>query len=347
MKQTRFTKEQIIVALGVFLSVTSRPVGAQGLETARSPVFLSAGSETMEDLMTAWAAAFAKEQPGIELQVEARGSATGYVALVEGRSQLAPMSRAMTRQELDLFEERRGHRPVPIRVAYDAVAVCVHRENPLRGLTLAQLDGIFSADQECGGGPIREWGTLIYGPLARRPIRPVGREQFSGTHDYFRDRVLCGGHFRGDVREERDSESVIRAVASDPTAIGYAGADYGASGVHTVALALNDEGPYVLPILEVADQDHHKTYANVVSGRYPLSRPFYIYIDKQPGERLPDHVDAFMQMVLSPGGQEIVARVGFVPLPQSMLEKERLKLEADYAPSLWSEWLNWILKREP
>ena len=227
------------------------------------------------------------------------------------------------------------------------MAVCVHRENPFRGLTLAQLDGIFSADQECGGGPSASGERLSIGSLARRRIRPVGREQFSGTHDYFRDKVLCDGHFRRDVREERDSESVIRAVASDPTVIGYAGADYGASGVHTVALAVNDEGPYVLPILEVADQDHHKTYANVLSGRYPISRPLYIYVDKEPGERLPDHVNAFMQMVLSTGGQEIVARTGFVPLPQRMLEKERLKLEADYAPSAWSTWLNWILKREP
>ena len=319
-----------IVALCALL--VARPASAEEV--------VSIGSDTMEELMQTWAEGLREQRPALHFRIESLGSATAPEPLGRGESQLGPMSRRMTRGEERRFREATGHRPLGILVALDAIAVVVHRDNGLRGLTLRQLDGIFSATQECGGRPIRRWGALVFGALGSQEIRPVGRDELSGTGAIFREAALCGGRFAAGLRRLPNSDAVISAVASDPAAIGFTGLGRRSPGVHVVAVARGEDDPYVPYLVErhADDPDPRKRYANVTSGRYPLSRGLWIYVDKAPGEALAPGPEAVLEVVLSDAGQGIVEQAGFVPLGARALRDERQKLSAGYSPSWWSDW---------
>jgi len=300
----------------------------------------SVGSETMAALMARWAEAFARHGSGPEVVVEARGSATAPQALARGESQLAPMSRAMTAEETAAFTRARGHPPLAVTVAWDAVAVFVNARNPLRGLTLRELDAVFSADAACGGRPIRSWDALVLGPLRSRPVRTYGRDRLSGTRAFFGEAVLCGGRFREDLQAEEDSEAVVRAVARDPAGIGYSGVGFADEGVVVLAVARREDDPYVSVFVEPRADDPEPVdrFAWVLEGRYPLSRPLRIYVDKSPGEPLPAGLDAFLRFVLSDAGQESVEREGFVPLDAARLRRQRERLAPDGGGPWWWPW---------
>ena len=131
---------------------------------------VSVGSDTLEPIFRAWGDELELRIPGIVFELHATGSTTAPPALSIGRSQLAPMSRPMTDGEAAAFEEARGHPPISVRVALDALAVYVHRDNPLRGLSIPQLDGIFSSTYACGGREVSRWGDVVLGALTRKPL---------------------------------------------------------------------------------------------------------------------------------------------------------------------------------
>jgi phosphate transport system substrate-binding protein len=273
----------------------------------------SAGSDTLANLMSLWASAFGAYHPAVTVEVQAAGSATAPPALAEGTAELGPMSRAMTGRELDAFRERFGYPPTAVPVAVDAVAVFVHQDNPLRALSLAELDAVFSITRRCGAARrFTHWGDLgLGGSWRRRPVVAYGRNTASGTHSYFRSEVLCEGDFHPLVNELPGSASVVQAVGASPGAIGYSSLGYQSAGVRPLAIS-DGAGPAVAPTAE-----------NAGSGRYPLARYLYTYVNRPPGRPLAVLEREFFRFVYSREGQRLVLQDGYVPLPAALISEQR------------------------
>ena len=194
----------------------------------------SVGSDTLANLMTLWAEEFKRQYPNVNIQIQAAGSSTAPPALTEGTANLGPMSRKMKDKEIEAFETRYGYKPTAIGVAIDALAVYVHKDNPIQGMTIQQVDSIFSSTRRCGGvSSIDTWGQLgLTGEWAARDIQMFGRNSVSGTYGYFKEEALCKGDFRNNVNEQPGSASVVQSVSTSVNGIGYSGI-YGNIKVHT------------------------------------------------------------------------------------------------------------------
>ena len=277
----------------------------------------SIGSDTLNNVMTLWAETFRKEYPSVQVQVEGKGSSTAPPALIAGTAQLGPMSRAMKADELDAFEKKFGYPPTQIRVAIDALAVYVHKDNPLEKLTLTQVDAIFSKTRRCGApAAIDNWGdTGLKGGLAGQPIRLYGRNSASGTYGYFKETALCGGDYRDTVKEQPGSAAVVQGVTEDKQGVGYSGIGYKTSGVKALELAKDASSAY-------SSTDPAQVYA----GKYPLSRFLYVYVNRAPGKPLDPLTNEFMKFALSHEGQEVVLKEGYLPLKAASVEQELAKL---------------------
>ncbi|MFP4130918.1 MAG: PstS family phosphate ABC transporter substrate-binding protein [Thiohalospira sp.] len=278
----------------------------------------SVGSDTLANLMTLWSEHFKEEYPNVNVEVQAAGSSTAPPALTEGTSNLGPMSRKMKPEELREFEDKHGYKPTRIRVGIDALAVFVNQDNPIEGLTIPELDAIFSSTRSCGHGEdVKRWGQLgLEGGWANRSIQVYGRNSVSGTYGYFKKNALCDGDFRDGVNEQPGSASVVQSVTESNNAIGYSGIGYKTSGVKTVPLAEEEGEEYVSTDTE-----------NILSGDYPLARFLYVYVNKEPNKPLDPKTREFIKLILSREGQEVVAKDGFVPMPKAVVEKELEKIE--------------------
>ena len=278
----------------------------------------SVGSDTLANLMTLWAEEFKRVYPNVNVQIQAAGSSTAPPALTEGTSNLGPMSRMMKDNEVQAFEQRNGYKPTPVAVAIDALAVFVHKDNPVEGLTLQQMDAIFSSTRTCGGAEdIVKWGQLgLPGAWVSRGIQLYGRNSVSGTYGYFKEHALCKGDFKNSVNEQPGSASVVQSVSSSLNGIGYSGIGYTTSSVRAVPLAREPGKAFV-----------DATPDNAINGSYPLSRFLYVYVNKEPGKELDPITREFMTMVLSRSGQEVVVKDGYVPLPAKVAARELNKLD--------------------
>ncbi|WP_404376304.1 PstS family phosphate ABC transporter substrate-binding protein [Vreelandella aquamarina] len=265
------------------------------------------GSDTMAGLMLRWGEALNTRHPDIKLQFQASGSASAPTALVAGTTRFGPMSRPMTESERQQFIDRYGYPPRELSVARDALLVVVHRHNPLASLNREQVDAIFSTSLNCGGShAIRRWEELL--PADQWPYGKIalhGRNLASGTHGLFQERALCSGQFRRDISEHPGSSAVIAAVGESPNAMGYAGYNHLNPMVRAVPL-ISGEGTPIAP-----------SVATIQAGTYPLSRDLYLYVNLPPGESLPPAEQAFLSLIFSNEGQQIVQAAGFVPLPQA------------------------------
>jgi phosphate transport system substrate-binding protein len=276
----------------------------------------SVGSDTMNNMMTLWGEEFAKMYPNVRIQVEGKGSSTAPAALIAGTAQFGPMSRAMRPTEIDQFERKYGYKPTQLRTSYDALAIYVNKDNPLEKLTLAQADGAFSKSRRLGGKNAANWGDLgLSGDWASRPISLYGRNSASGTYGFFREHVMNNGDYKDTVKEQPGSASVVQGVTEDRYGIGYSGIGYRTSGVKVVSLAGKD-GSF-----------SDGSYADVVSGKYPLARFLYVYINKAPNKPLDPVVREFLRLVFSSQGQETVVKDGYLPLTAAIAKEERAKLE--------------------
>jgi phosphate transport system substrate-binding protein len=278
----------------------------------------SVGSDTLNNLMTLWAEGFQKEYPNVRIQIEGKGSSTAPPALIAGTAQLGPMSREMKPTEVDEFEKKYGYPPTDVRVAIDALAVYVNKDNPLDKLTLTQVDAIFSKARRCGApAEISSWKDLgLTGVWAGRPMSLYGRNSASGTYGYFKEHALCNGDYKDTVKEQPGSASVVQGVTADPSGIGYSGIGYKTSGVKAVDLATKEGEPYGKA--EASD---------VYGGKYPLARFLRIYVNKPPGRPLDPLVREFVHFALSKQGQEIVVKDGYLPLLLDIDQTEMKKLE--------------------
>lgn len=277
----------------------------------------SVGSDSLGNLLVFWAEAFKQLYPSVDINIQSSGSATAPPALALGSADIGPMSRLMNEQEIQDFEGRLGYKPVPFTVAIDALAVFVHPNNPLAGLTMNQLDSIFSARPACAGdSPIRVWGELeLSGQWSAKTIELFGRNSNSGTYQYFKHHVLCDGDFHSGLTELPGSASVVQAVGQSPYGIAYS------------ALGYTDESVKVLPLASSSGQVLvEATRENAVNGSYPLARLLYIYVNHDPAKAWQPLQAEFIRMVLSSHGQQQVARAGFAALPDSVTRRELQKL---------------------
>lgn len=272
----------------------------------------SVGSDTLANLMTLWAEDFKRFYPNVNIQIQAAGSSTAPPALTEGTSNIGPMSRKMKDKELAAFEARFGYKPTAVPVAIDALAVYVHKDNPIKGLSIQDVDAIFSSTRKCGGSEdISTWGqTGLAGAWNSRDIQLFGRNSVSGTYGYFKKKGLCKGDFRNTVNEQPGSASVVQSVATSINGIGYSGIGYKTSSVRAVPLSKKPGQTAVAATPE-----------NAIKGSYPLSRFLYVYVNKAPNKPLAPLEREFVKLVLSKSGQQVVVKDGYIPLPAKVAEK--------------------------
>ena len=271
----------------------------------------SIGSDTLNNLMTLWAEGFKKMYPNVQVEMEGKGSATAPPALISGSAQFGPMSRMMKADEEAAFEAKFGYKPTAVPTSLDMLGVFVHKDNPIKKLTLQQIDAIFSKNR-LGGYPedVTTWGQLgLKGEWANKPISLYGRNSASGTYGYFKEHALFKGDYKDSVKEQPGSSSVVQGVASDKYAIGYSGIGYKTADVRAVPLAARDTDSAIEAIEE-----------NAYSGEYPLSRFLYIYINAKPGEPLDPLRREFIKYVLSAQGQSDVTKDGYYPLVGQMVK---------------------------
>ena len=270
----------------------------------------SIGSDTLNNLMTYWAEGFKQAYPNVNIQIEGKGSTTAPPALIEGTAQLGPMSRPMKSSEVDAFEKKYGYKPTEIKVAIDALAVFVHKDNALKGLRLEQVDGVFSTTLKRGGKSATTWGDLgLTGEWAARPLSVYGRNSASGTYGFFKEHVLAKGDYKPTVKEQPGSSAVVQGVASELGGIGYSGIGYKTAGVRA------------LPLAEKGDQYVEPTLDHCLDGSYPLARFLYIYVNKNPKQPMDKLTGEFLRFVLSKPGQEIVVKDGYFPLPAAVCDE--------------------------
>ena len=322
-------KRIIVLATALAAAIGGGPASAQAVAVEKgiapykktsgvSGNLSSVGSDTMNNLMTYWGEGFQKQYPNVKIQIEGKGSSTAPPALISGTAQLGPMSRAMKQAEIDDFEKAFGYKPTVIKTSVDGLAVFVNKDNPLKELTLPQVDAIFSKSRN-GGAPaeITTWGQLgLKGEWANRPISLYGRNSASGTYGYFKEHALFKGDYKDTVKEQPGSAAVVQGVTSDKFAMGYSGVGYKTSGVKALRLATKDGEPAVSDDAE-----------NVLAGRYPLARFLYVYVNKAPNKPLDPLVQQFLVYVLSQEGQQLVLKDGYFPLPAALVGQESQKLQ--------------------
>lgn len=277
----------------------------------------SVGSDTLANLMTLWAEEYKRVYPNVNIQIQAAGSSTAPPALTEGTSNLGPMSRAMKDGEIAAFEQKYGYKPTQVRVAIDALAVFAHKDNPIKGLSMEEVDAIFSATRKCGHNEdVTRWGQVgLTGEWANRDMQLFGRNSVSGTYGYFKEHALCKGDFKTNVNEQPGSASVVQSVSASVNAIGYSGIGYTTSSVKAIALSKKKGEPFV-----------DATAENAIKGDYPLARFLYVYVNKAPNKPLPPLELEFLKLVLSKSGQQVVVKDGYIPMPAKIVEKELEKL---------------------
>lgn len=273
----------------------------------------------MDPLLRLWIEEFQKRHPQAHVEALSKGSLTAPPALAERRTVLGPMSRPMKEAEAGLVEKALGFRPQQFVVAYDALAIWVHRDNPLRRLTMEQLDAIYSKTRNQGWEvPIRTWGDLgLRGAWKRRDIVPYGRDGMSGTRGFFDEQALGKGQVNQAYQVAGDQWAVVEAPGKDPRGISYGPVNYGEPTVRQLPLVPVYGREGILPTLQT-----------ISSGRYPLTRVLSIYAAADETHPLPELARAFLKFILSREGQALVSGYGSVPISAELAASQSAWLEA-------------------
>ncbi len=272
----------------------------------------SVGSDTMNNMMTLWSEGFLRFYPAIRVEIEGKGSSTAPPALIEGTATFGPMSRAMKPSEIDAFDKKYGYKPVQLGTSIDMLAVYVHKDNPLEGISLPEVDAIFSSTRRLGHPQqIRTWDQAgLDGAFSKAPISMYGRNSASGTYGYFKKIVLGEGDYSSSVKEQPGSASVVQGVANDKFGIGYSGIGYKTADVRALPLAKNADTKPIPATSEFA-----------YTGEYPLARFLWLSVNYKPGSQLDPLRREFLKYVFSKQGQEDVVKDGYFPLNAKMAAK--------------------------
>ena len=307
-------KKLISTGLAAGLVVSGAAVASQAQVDPDMPTYesvsgisgnlTSIGSDTLNNLMTLWAEEFQNFYPNVNVQIQGAGTSTAPPALAEGTANFGPMSRGMRDSEVQDFERVHGYAPTLVPVAIDVLAVYVNRDNPLEGLTIPQVDAIFSDTRRCGHGEtITRWGQVgLEGAWANRDITLYSRNAVSGTYGYFRQHALCDGDFKDSINEQPGSASVVQGVTESRNGIGYSGIGYNTSGVK--AIKIGTEGGEL----------YEPNAVNAANGDYPLARFLYVYVNHRPGSQMDPLRREFIRYIFSKQGQLDVVRDGYFPI---------------------------------
>jgi len=273
----------------------------------------SIGSDTLNNLMTLWTEGFRAAYPNVQIEIEGKGSSTAPPALIAGTSNFGPMSRPMRAAESDEFQKKFGYKPAVVRAAVDALAVYVHKDNPIRCLSLQQVDAIFSKARKGGGTKdLVRWGDVgLTGEWADKPISLYGRNSASGTYGYFKEVALFNGDYKDSVKEQPGSSTVVQGVASDKFAMGYSGVGYKTADVRSVPISAR-EGRTCFDA----------TAENAYAGDYPISRFLYIYVNKNPNQAFEPVRAEFIRFIYSRQGQEAVVKDGYFPVTADLAAQD-------------------------
>ena len=274
----------------------------------------SVGSDTMNNLMSHWAEGFQAFYPNVQIEIEGKGSSTAPPALIQGTATFGPMSRPMKVNEIDDFEARYGYKPTELGTGIDMLVLYVNKDNPLPGLSLPQVDAMFSTNRK-GGAPqdITRWGQLgLEGNWGSATISLYGRNSASGTYAIFKEHGLFSGDFKPNVKEQPGSSSVVQGVATDRFGVGYSGIGYNTSDVRALPLSISGDD-YIIPGPENADA-------------YPLSRFLLVSVNYRPGSNLDPLRREFLKYVYSQEGQNAVVKDGYLPLPAAAAKAQLAKV---------------------
>jgi len=311
----------LIVAMGLGLSLTAQAavdpkLPAYTKTSGVSGNLTSIGSDSLNNLMTLWAEDFKKMYPNINIQIQGAGSSTAPPAMTQSTANFGPMSRLMKGNEIQAFEAAKGYKPTAVPVGIDALAVYVHKDNPIKSMTMKEVDAVFSSTRKCGlSKAVNKWGDLgMTGAWGNRDMQLYGRNSVSGTYGYFKETALCKGDFKTNVNEQPGSASVVQSISGSINGIGYSGIGYKTSGVRAVPLEGKDG--------EIYDANEK----NALTGNYPLARYLYVYVNKAPNKPLPPLEAEFLKLVLSKQGQMVVEKDGYIPMPAKQAEKVRKML---------------------
>ncbi len=276
----------------------------------------SVGSDTMNNEMTLWAEGFKKFYPNVKVEIEGKGSSTAPPALAAGTAQFGPMSREMKQKEIDDFEKKFGYKPTALETSIDVLAVYVHKDNPVKGMTVQEVDAVFSKTRKGGfAKDLRTWGEAgLEKEWATLPISLYGRNSASGTYGYFKEHALSNGDFKSEVKEQPGSSSVVQGVASDKGGVGYSGIGYKTADVRAVPLARKAGEPFV-----------DATTENAYSGAYPMARFLLVYVNHKPGTELDPLRREFIKYVFSKQGQMAVVKDGYIPVMKPIADRNLAK----------------------
>ena len=276
------------------------------------------GSDTMNNLLHLWNQGFVEVYPNVVTEGEGKGSASAPPALIEGSATFGPMSRPMKAEEIDAFVEEFGYEPTGLATSIDMLAVYVHKDNPLSGLTLEQVDAIFSQTRLGGySEEILTWDQLglTGAEWQDKPISIYGRNSASGTYGYFKKHALFKGDFKSSVKEQSGSAAVVSGVAGDKYAIGYSGIGYMTADVRAVPLKRADEPEFI-----TAEP------ANAYASTYPLARFLLLYVNYQPETELDPLRAEFLKYIFSFEGQSSVPKDGYLPIGGRVAQRELAKV---------------------
>ncbi len=308
----------VVSAVSMFTNVAKAQVQVDPALPEYTPVqgvtgtIKSVGSDTLNNLMTLWSEGFLKMYPNVKIEIEGKGSSTAPPALIAGTSNFGPMSRSMKDKEVDEFEKKYGYKPTALPTSIDMLAVYVHKDNPLKGLSLQQVDAIFSSTRKGGAKEdITKWGQAgLTGAWAGQPISLYGRNSASGTYGYFKEHALFKGDYKDSVKEQPGSSSVVQGVATDKYGMGYSGIGYKTADVHALPLANKDGDPFIPATPEYA-----------YTGEYPLARFLFIYVNAKPGEQLDPLRREFIKYIFSKQGQTDVVKDGYFPITATIAKE--------------------------
>ena len=283
---------------------TYKPVAAGVSGTIKS-----VGSDTMNNMMALWGEGFQRFYPNVQIEIEGKGSSTAPPALIAGTSTFGPMSRSMKDKEVDGFTEAFGYKPVELPTSIDMLAVYVNKDNPIKGMTLKQVDGIFSKTRKSGSEDIMKWGDLgLSGEFSAAGISMYGRNPASGTYGYFKKHALFKGDYKDNVKEQPGSSAVVQGVAKDLNGIGYSGIGYMTADVRAVPLGKTDDA-----IFDAIPE-------NAYSGDYPLARFLYLSVNFKPHSKLDPLRAEFIKYIFSKQGQAEVVKDGYLPVSAAVAD---------------------------
>ncbi len=294
---TRMLRPRALAALLPFATLLACGDGGQTGKKPAKTIIQNKGSDTMVNVAQVWAEEYGKVAPDVEVEVSGGGSGVGIAALIKGAVDVANASRDLKPSEAEQAEKNTGKKPVGFTVGFDALAVYVHKDNPLSEITLEQLTALYAE-----GGKTTRWselGATIPGVSDDTIVR-VSRQSSSGTYEFFREHALGNKDFRMGSRDLNGSKEVVELVGSTPTAIGYSGMGYATAEVKMVKVTSKPGSPAIAPTVAAV---HDKTY--------PLARSLHLYTLGEPQGALRLYID----WILSDAGQKVVEDSGYVPVP--------------------------------